>query len=170
VEDLLDLSKIEAGSALELDGVVLSDFLAQCLEGFDLLTDQKNIQLNYTPPPSTLSLPLDAKRFGQVLNNLLSNAVKYTPEGGTVSLETQIASDTMLIQIIDTGLGIPEEDIPHLFEKFYRVKHQEHLASEGTGLGLAIVKAIVEQHDGKIWVESELGKGSSFNIELPIST
>jgi signal transduction histidine kinase len=169
VEDLLDLSKMEAGASLDFQSVPLADFLAGCLEGFDLLAQQKNISLDFSPPPPDMNLSLDITRFGQVINNLLSNAVKYTPEGGQVSLETQIAPDAVLIQVNDTGLGIPEDDLPRLFEKFYRVNREEHLASEGTGLGLAIVKATVEQHGGTIWVESELGKGSSFNIQLPVN-
>jgi signal transduction histidine kinase len=168
VDDLLDLSKIEAGITLDYAEVMLGDFLADTLQGFDLLTHQKGITLTYSPPPAETKIALDAKRFGQVINNLLSNAVKYTPEGGRISLETQISPHRAVIQIIDTGLGIPEDDIPRLFEKFYRVNRDEHMVSEGTGLGLAIVKAIVEQHNGSIWVESELGRGSVFNVLLPL--
>ncbi|NJL95228.1 MAG: cell wall metabolism sensor histidine kinase WalK [Anaerolineae bacterium] len=106
--------------------------------------------------------------MGQVLNNLLSNAIKYTPEGGNVTLGASQRQGRAIITISDTGYGIPADALPHLFEKFFRVKRPEHMAEKGTGLGLAIVKGIVEQHGGEIRVESTLGAGTSFSVLLPL--
>ena len=105
-------------------------------------------------------------QFSRVLQNILTNAVKYTPSGGTITMASSLADDTLVIEISDTGLGIPEKDIPHLFETFYRVDTPEHLKRDGTGLGLAITKTIVEQHDGTIHVRSTIGQGTSFIIRL----
>jgi signal transduction histidine kinase len=103
----------------------------------------------------------------RVLDNLISNALKYTPEGGEVNVALHICDKHVEITVADTGLGIPEEDIPHLFEAFYRVRKPSHKNKAGTGLGLSIVEAIVHQHNGDIHVESELGEGSSFIISIP---
>jgi signal transduction histidine kinase len=104
--------------------------------------------------------------MGQVVNNLLSNAVKYTPEGGWVELVAQTRPNVVLIQVSDNGLGIPEKDIPHVFEKFYRIRREGYLEQDGTGLGLSIAKSIVEQHGGEIWFESTLGEGTTFFVSL----
>jgi two-component system, sensor histidine kinase and response regulator len=169
VTDLLDLAKIEAGMALTLNPVPLNKFLDEHVKDFELLARHKQIKLIYSPPETEIIVTIDSSRLGQVLSNLLSNAIKYTPEAGEVEIVTQIDGDYILIRIVDTGLGIPTEDVPHLFDKFYRVRREEHLTSEGTGLGLSIAKAIVEKHSGKIWAESELGAGSVFNIALPVA-
>jgi two-component system, sensor histidine kinase and response regulator len=169
VTDLLDLAKIEAGMALTLNPVPLNKFLDEHVKDFELLARHKQIKLIYSPPETEIIVTIDSSRLGQVLSNLLSNAIKYTPEAGEVEIVTEIDGDYILIRIVDTGLGIPTEDVPHLFDKFYRVRREEHLTSEGTGLGLSIAKAIVEKHSGKIWAESELGAGSVFNIALPVA-
>jgi len=168
VNDLLDLSKIETGLAVEPAPVSLRTFLADCVDNFKLPVKQKQLKLNFVPPPESLTAYLDARRMYQVFSNLLSNAIKYTPKGGTVGVETEIKQDRVIVHMLDTGLGIPAESIPHLFDKFYRVPLESHMASEGTGLGLAIVRAIIEQHQGWISVESELGVGSVFHVNLPL--
>lgn len=166
ITELLDLSKIESGAALALQPVVLADLLDKHAADIVPSAQRKGISISYMPPPP-ITLSLDTVRFGQVIDNLLSNAVKYTPEGGQIELLAQVTASEVIIQIADNGLGIPENDIPHLFDKFYRVRTEQHMAAEGTGLGLSIVRAIVEQHGGRIWVESELGVGSMFSIGLP---
>ncbi len=176
VNDLLDLAKIETGGILELQVFHLGQFLQERYEEFELLAQQKGLNFSYQPPPIDRKLNIDTLRMSQVVNNLLSNALKYTPLDGTVTLTGSIhlnqngSGGWALIQVSDSGLGIPEEDIPHLFDKFYRVNRTEHRAVEGTGLGLSIVKAIVESHGGEIRVESELGKGSSFIVTLPLES
>jgi two-component system phosphate regulon sensor histidine kinase PhoR len=100
--------------------------------------------------------------------NLLSNAIKYTSSGGQVTVYAQPKGDVVEVKVIDTGHGIPEDSLPHIFDRFYRVPGSEEEA-EGTGLGLSIVKSIVEKHGGKIWVESEEGQGSTFAFAVPVS-
>ena len=109
----------------------------------------------------------DALQLRQVLRNLIGNAIKYTPNGGTVLISLEQHVDTVVINIRDTGYGIPPSDLPHIFDPFYCVRNYGHADIEGNGLGLAIVKSTIEQHDGQITVESEVGKGSCFTITLP---
>lgn len=169
VTDLLDLAKIEAGMELGVSPNSLDGFLRDQLENFGMLAENKSISLGYNPPRQDVMLMFDPNRMSQVIKNLLSNAIKYTRDGGKVDISTETRDHHVLIKISDSGLGIPTEDIPFIFDKFYRVSKQEHLAAaDGTGLGLSITKAIVEQHRGTIRVESEVGKGSVFHIELPL--
>jgi signal transduction histidine kinase len=105
----------------------------------------------------------------QALYNLVENALKYTPNGGEVTVRLQTSETALTFAVQDSGIGIPESDLPRLFEKFYRGTNREALAQRGTGLGLAIVKSIAERHGGKVWVESELGKGSTFYLQVPIA-
>jgi signal transduction histidine kinase len=104
----------------------------------------------------------------QLASNLLSNAIKYTPEDGHICVETQIVGEMAVVRFQDTGVGISEKDLPMIFEKFFRVQSEETRDVEGTGLGLAIVKSIVENHNGTIEVHSVVGKGSSFDVRLPL--
>jgi signal transduction histidine kinase len=111
----------------------------------------------------------DHDRLIQVVANLVNNAVKYSPDGGLVTLSSQIEGDFALISVTDTGIGIPADEIGHVFERFRRVRSGAGQSIPGTGLGLTIVKQIVEMHGGKIWVESAVGHGSAFHITLPIA-
>jgi signal transduction histidine kinase len=106
-------------------------------------------------------------RLRQLVDNLLVNAVKYTPDGGTLTVNLFRQGEQVILEVIDTGLGIPPTDQPHIFEKFYRASNTPK-NTPGTGLGLAIVKSIVENHDGRIWLESFVGKGSKFVVVLPV--
>lgn len=169
ITDLLELARIGTGAAIMKSEVPLNNLLMSCLDSFTGLADGKYINLNYHPSDENPILDIDPRRMTQVINNLISNAIKYTPEGGKIDLRGQVEGDYALIEIIDDGLGIPEEDLPYIFDKFYRVNHEEHLVAEGTGLGLAIVKALVENHDGFISVTSEFGIGTNFTIRLPMS-
>lgn len=169
ISDLLDLAKLETGLALHREAVSLNEFLQRIASDFVLPAGEKQILMQFKPPLHPVQAYFDPHRMEQVLTNLISNAIKYTPAQGRVELGATIAGDTVSIYVKDTGLGIPAEDIPHLFEKFYRVEQAEHLAVEGTGLGLSIVQAIVEQHGGTIKVTSTVGKGSLFNVSLPQS-
>jgi signal transduction histidine kinase len=111
----------------------------------------------------------DRDRLIQVLSNLVNNAVKYSPEGGTVTLATRVDGRYALVSVTDTGVGIPQDEIGHVFERFRRVHSGAAQAIPGTGLGLTIVKQIVEMHGGKIWVESAVGHGSSFHFTIPLA-
>jgi signal transduction histidine kinase len=169
VTDLLDLAKLETGVALAISPTALNKFLSECVDSLSLPAQQKNIHLAFSPLTADETVPIDPHRMDQVVTNLLSNAVKYTPEGGHVTLSVESHPEEFIIRIQDTGYGIPAEDVPHLFERFYRVSREEHQSQEGTGLGLAIVKSIIEQHHGRIEIESALGSGSTFSIHLPKS-
>ena len=109
----------------------------------------------------------DEDRIREVLVNLLDNAVKYTPDGGSIKVSEVDHGDMQEFIICDTGFGIPRESIPRLFERFYRVDKARSREMGGTGLGLSIVKHIIDRHEGKVWVQSELGKGSCFHFMLP---
>jgi signal transduction histidine kinase len=120
-----------------------------------------------------LSTPLpivhaDRNRIIQILVNLLSNAYRYTPAGGTITVSTHMLDDAMLVQVADTGIGIIEEDQERIFERFYRVDHELVNQQPGTGLGLSIVKSFIELHGGRLWLQSEPGKGSTFSFTLPL--
>lgn len=167
ITSLLDIARLETGQALKLQDVSLNEFLRDNLFVFSLPARARKLSLRYEPVPDDMTLYIDPERMEQVLQNLLSNAMKYTPDGGNIMLRAEIEPERVTLIVEDTGLGIPQNDIPHLFDKFYRVSNNSHKQIEGTGLGLSIVKSIVEQHGGKIWVESDLGKGSKFCISLP---
>ena len=109
-------------------------------------------------------------RLRQVLDNLLNNAIKYTPEGGQIAVSLGQEGARVFLRVRDSGIGIAPEDQPHIFERFYRVHNDQTRDIQGTGLGLTIVQSIVERHNGRIWVESELGQGSMFVVVLPTAT
>jgi signal transduction histidine kinase len=110
----------------------------------------------------------DATLLGRVITNLVDNAIKYTPEGGMVTVSCETRGERVLISVADTGFGIAKADQVSVFGKFSRIKRPETIEIKGSGLGLAIVKSIVGWHNGRVWVESELGKGSTFYVELPV--
>ena len=167
VEGILDLARMETGFALKLVQIDLVRFLKHAFSAFELASQQKAISLTFNPPKSSIPITIDPERMEQVLHNLLSNAIKYTNKGGTVELTAQVHTDHYVIEVKDNGIGIPEADIPHVFEKFYRVSTVDALRVEGTGLGLAIVRTIVEKHEGRIHVTSKLNEGSTFSVILP---
>jgi signal transduction histidine kinase len=110
----------------------------------------------------------DADRLGQVLDNLISNAIKFTPRGGRVDVAVLRRGEQALIEVSDTGPGIPAQEQEHLFERFYRASHAKEQEKQGVGLGLAITKVIVEAHEGRIWLGSDPGEGTTFHVELPL--
>ncbi len=169
ITDLLDLARIETGLSLTLSPTPILPFLEDSLADLELPAREKQIALIYHPPDADFDMMIDASKIRQVINNLVSNALKYTPGGGRVELSAAWEAEHLHILVTDTGLGIPAEDIPHIFDKFYRVRRADHMAVEGTGLGLSIARAIVEQHQGTIWAESELGVGTSIHVVLPLS-
>ena len=115
-------------------------------------------------------LNLDAQQIGRVLNNLVSNALRHTPAGGSVTVRAYPQRGNVVVEVADTGEGIPPEDVPHLFEQFFRGEKSRSRATGGSGLGLAIAKAIVEAHGGQIYVESTVGQGTRFAFALPRTT
>jgi signal transduction histidine kinase len=167
ITDVLELAKLETGRALEMADTDLKALVENVAHDFHTSAQAKALTLNVETLVQVAQTRCDAARIEQVLSNLLSNAVKYTPNGGTICLRLQYNANHWQLSVSDTGLGIPEEDIPHIFEMFYRVQRSDHQAVEGTGLGLAIVKSVIEQHSGTLHVHSTLGAGSTFSIHLP---
>jgi two-component system, OmpR family, phosphate regulon sensor histidine kinase PhoR len=166
VSDLLDLGRIEAGldPATERDDLVA--LIESVVQTLGSEAETKRITLEATLPKDTW-VPMSAARLRQALLNLIGNAIKYTAPGGRVHVALTAAGDTATIAIRDTGRGIPAADLPHVFEKFYRVTSHTADGTPGTGLGLAIVKSIVDLHHGRVRVESVEGAGSTFFVELP---
>ncbi len=168
VTDVLDLARLEAGPALRASAVNLAEVVAEALTEVEPLVAEKQHHLTTDLPPD---LPLawgDVALLTRALVNLLSNAVKFTPAEGQVTVRAYPQDGVLQIEVSDTGRGIPAEALPHLFDRFYRVPGSEE-ETEGTGLGLSIVKSIIEKHGGRVWVESELDKGSTFAFTVPVS-
>jgi PAS domain S-box-containing protein len=170
VNNLLDLGRIDFGVGLQEENVPILDIVERVTSSLQMQATHKKISLGVEIPkdlPNTVEA--DQALLQQAVYNLVENALKYTPEGGAVTIHLQCAANTLTFAIQDSGIGIPKSDLPRLFEKFYRGTNREALAQRGTGLGLAIVKSIAERHGGKVWVESELGKGSTFFLLIPLT-
>jgi len=166
INDFLDIRRIEAGrQVLRLGAVDIRVLIRERLTMLPPTNDQYAIALEL--PDTTLSVWADEERIHQVLANVLSNAMKYSPNGGAICVEAHQIGAEVIVSVTDHGVGIPSEAIPKLFSKFFRVNQPETKNIGGTGLGLALVKEIVEAHQGRVWVESELGKGSTFFFSLP---
>jgi signal transduction histidine kinase len=137
-------------------------------EGFEPQADEKGVTLQINMPGDLPQINGDEQRLNQVLFNLISNALRHTPAGGTITTIVEIKENRVVIRVQDTGSGIPPEDLPHIFERFYRADRSRARSSGGSGLGLAIAKQIVEAHGGKIWAQSWSGAGSTFGFSLPV--
>lgn len=168
VGDLLTLSQAESNFQLELHPGDLNNLIASSLPPHELAAQKKGVTLRSTPADMPLIAQVDPMRMSQVLNNLISNAIKYTPEGGTVELRAHAGDGIGIIEIADTGYGIPDADLSRIFDKFFRVNTKLHRAVNGTGLGLSIAKALIEKHGGRISVTSTLGVGSTFAVTIPL--
>ncbi len=169
VNNLLDLGRVEAGVGLQLETIPLLSVLERVIGPLHLLAVQKNIRLTTETPKNTIPLiQADQALFQQALYNLVENAIKYTPPGGSVIVRMNIKGDSILFEVQDSGIGIAPNDQAHLFEKFFRGGQREAREQKGTGLGLAIVRSIVERHGGKVWLESQLGQGSTFFLQVPL--
>jgi signal transduction histidine kinase len=170
VKQLLDVSRFEAGGGrVEPRRIALEPFLSELDDAFHVLAVQREIKFAVKRTPG---LPdevfWDADRINEVLGNLLSNAFKFTPRGGVVELGVEPANNGVLMRVRDTGAGIPPEQLPRIFEKFYQADNQGAAHTAGTGLGLAIAKQIVDAHGGSISCESTPGVGTTFSITLPV--
>ena len=169
VNSLLGLGRLEAGVALQLEIVPLADMLEKAIGTLRLAAQQKNIELSMSSPPDIQTLAeVDPSLFQQAVYNLVENAIKYTPQGGKVAVAMKTTAKEFVITVQDNGIGIDPLDQARLFEKFYRGGQREAREQKGSGLGLAIVKSIVEHHSGRVWLESQLGQGSTFFAQFPL--
>jgi signal transduction histidine kinase len=169
VNNLLDLGRVEAGVGLQLEIVPLLDLIDNVINPLQMQAQNKQIDLALeTPKGAAPMIEADKALFQQSMYNLVENAIKYTKAGGSVRVRLSLPNDEMLFEVKDSGIGIPSADLPRLFEKFYRGSNREAREQKGSGLGLAIVKSIAERHGGKVWVESEEGKGSTFFLQAPL--
>ena len=170
VNDLLDVSSIEAGTGFEIKKAPI-DFKEALLKSINLIkgqTDEHTFKVNI--PYDLPRVQADKNRIDQVMENLLSNAVKFSSKGGEITVSIERRKDELKIIVADEGIGIPEKDLLQIFDRFYRASNATRAAIRGTGLGLEIVKYIIESHGGRIWAESKPGKGSTFTFTLPLES
>ena len=171
VTDLLHLSRIDnATTQLDVELINFTAFITFILNRFDKMRGQdqeKKYELVRDYPINSVWIEIDTDKMTQVIDNILNNAIKYSPDGGKITVSMKTTDDQMILSIKDQGLGIPKQDLPKIFDRFYRVDRARSRAQGGTGLGLAIAKEIIKQHNGFIWAKSEYGKGSTFTIVLP---
>ncbi len=169
--DLISLARIESGEeVMEFQAVPIHLVVADCLDRHQPRAEAKQVRLVSVPPEESApeaAAWADEEALGQILDNLVDNAVKYTPEGGVIHVRWRVNGSTVDLQVDDTGSGIPERDLPRIFERFYRVDKARSRELGGTGLGLAIVKHLVQVMKGSIKAVSQVGKGTTFTITLP---
>ncbi|HVN53636.1 MAG TPA: HAMP domain-containing sensor histidine kinase [Anaerolineaceae bacterium] len=166
VEDLRTLSLAEAGQlSLKIEEVEVDELLSDVVTSFSGQAEAAGLDLRVEPVPETLVVRADPGRLDQVLSNLVANALRHTPAGGQIKLSASRVEDGVCIRVADTGSGIPSEDLPNIFDRFWRA---DHSSKGNTGLGLAIARQLVQAHGGTIGVESQVGQGSKFTITLPL--
>ena len=167
VNELGELSRIESGQVpLVKTPVSIGEVIRQVVERLNPQAERAGVHVSVGDTVGLPQVTVDAERVGQVLVNILHNAIKFTPGGGRITISARVESGRMLVSVADTGIGIAPEDLPRVFERFY--KADKSRSGGGTGLGLAIAKHIVQLHGGEIWAESQLGKGSTFTFSLPL--
>ncbi len=170
INDMLDISRIEAGKIqITKQNTDIANIIKDVLFFFKDIAAEKAISLESVIEGNLPLISLDSDKITQVITNLVGNAVKFTPRGGKITIAVFLTGDFMQMSVIDTGTGINRQDLEKVFDKFYQVSRPETKGLyKGTGLGLPITKGIIEKHNGKIWAESELGKGSKFSFTLPL--
>jgi signal transduction histidine kinase len=168
INDLLDVAKIEAGKYLQRQVPTdIGHIIEETVSLMEPSAKEKGVDLSFSLE-DLKQIQADPKNIEEIFNNLITNAINYSPDGGQVTVTARGLGEYMEIKVQDTGVGIPPEELPKIFDKFYRVKHPRTRKIMGTGLGLAIVKGVVEAHHGTIDVESEVEKGTTFRILLPV--
>lgn len=169
IDNLLDASRIQAGGLkLQFEEVHLPELIQDLAERFQAQTKAHTLVVDV--PEDLPPVWADPERVRQILSNLVSNAIKYSPHGGTIRIGAWHEEDHVTVYVADQGIGIPEEEVPHIFDRFYRVDSSLRRRTQGAGLGLYLAKALVEAHGGRIWVHSKPGKGATFFFTLPIAT
>jgi signal transduction histidine kinase len=167
INDILDIERMESGKiTMEMKDCAAADLLTQAMDMMREMAGEAGVTLSPTTHPAQLYA--DHDRILQTLTNLLGNAIKFSQPGGTVWLTAKRQGDEMRFQVEDQGRGIPADKLDSIFERFQQVDASDSREKGGTGLGLAICRSIVQQHDGKIWAESMVGKGSTFSFTLPV--
>lgn len=170
VEEVLDLSRLESGDMpLHRTAIRLEPLVVEVLSEIDVVRADRHVEVDSELPPDLPPALADRNRVHQVLFNLLDNAVRFTPEGGRVGVSASSHNGAVEVRVSDTGVGIPAEHLPRLFERFYRVDSARSREGGGTGIGLAIARSVIEAHGGRIWAESTPGRGSVFAFELPVA-
>ena len=171
VTDLLSLSRIDNDTShLDVELTNFTAFITYILNRFDKIKNQdetKKYEIIRDYPITPIWVEIDTDKMTQVIDNIMNNAIKYSPDGGTITVSVKTTDVQLILSISDEGLGIPKQDLPKIFDRFYRVDKARSRAQGGTGLGLAIAKEIIKQHHGFIWAKSEYGKGSTFTVVLP---
>jgi signal transduction histidine kinase len=169
IDDLFELAQLDAGGLqFEVAPNSLRDLISDTLEGMRALAEQKEVALWGDVAQNVDPVVMAPEKISRVLTNLISNAVRHTPAGGSITVQAkrEFDRDTVRVDVRDTGEGIPPTDLPHIFERFYRGEKSRSRATGGAGLGLAIAQGIVEAHGGQLWVESQVGEGSTFSFRL----
>jgi len=170
VEDLRTLSLSETGElSLNIQRLDIGNLLRSMVDAYRSQIQQKQINLEVDISPNLPEIDGDPDRLGQIFRNLMANAIRFTESGGTVSIQSQQTADGIIVQVADNGPGIPVEELPNIFDRFYRGDKARNRGDGGSGLGLAIAKSLVELHHGQIEVESIPGEGSTFNVHLPLT-
>ncbi len=169
VSDLLDLSRLEGGARMELHPLDLVELVAQSVENHQPAAAEGGKTLSWDPPARAPKVLGDARWLGLVIDNLLSNAVKFTRRGGRIAVSARAKGEFFMVSVSDDGIGIPESDREKLFERFYRASNRGEVNAPGTGLGLAIAREVASKHGGKIWFESEVGRGTTFRFVVPVA-
>ncbi len=170
IDDLFEMAQLDGGG-LQLERRLnsISDLISGTLESFSAQAERQGVRLEGSCAPDVGPMWIDAQKISRVLANLVGNALQHTPAGGAVSVCASTTTDGVQVEVADTGEGISPDDLPRVFEQFYRGEKSRSRATGGAGLGLAIAKGIVEAHGGRIWVESKLGRGTRFIFTLPTS-
>ncbi|NLJ41619.1 MAG: two-component sensor histidine kinase, partial [Clostridiales bacterium] len=168
ITDLLSLVKMDAQTELsEFTTLDLSDLIKRTIKRLGILADKKDISLD-VDIAGGIMVKGDGPRLQLAISNLVDNAIRYTPEGGQVMIDAYVMDDQAIVKVSDTGIGIPAEEIPHIFDRFFRVDKARSRYTGGTGLGLSIAQNIVLMHDGSIRVDSKETMGTTFSISLPL--
>lgn len=167
VQGMMQLAQADLNVAQKHEPIEMGALLAGIADEFTPQAALKAQALQFDPHGFPAYVQGDTLQLKQLFRNLVGNAIKYTPQGGTVILSAHVKAEGICVEVRDTGLGIPADDLPFVFDRFYRARNGKHSEVEGNGLGLAIVKSIVEQHGGQVSVESAEKKGSCFSVTLP---
>jgi two-component system phosphate regulon sensor histidine kinase PhoR len=167
IQDILTISRLDHLPELVHETVNLNTLLGDVAERLRASAEEKKLTMTLDLDQKLPTISGDQTELNRVFINLVENALQYTAANGSIALQTRVESDFAVIEVADSGMGIPETDLLHIFERFYRSKEARAVESRGTGLGLAIVRRIIEMHSGKIEVDSVLGQGTTFRVYLP---